>query len=124
MKLLLLALLSLSCASGSTTHIEGTSDAARRAEVRIENNNWAEAKVYLLPGSSMAGKRRIASVGANMRKTAFLRLISPTFRFYVTLLSGERWRSKEWNDQQATCFEVIIHNRLPNSYVIPCRRRR
>lgn len=126
MKLLLaLFLAATACASGNTVHVEGTGGAARRTEVRIENNNWNEARVYLLPSSDVVGRRRIAAVSANMRETAFIRLISPTFRFYVTLLADRSyWVSDVWNDQNYTCFKVVIHNYLAHSYVIPCPRRR
>ena len=123
--LLLAVLLSLTCASGgSTLRIQGTGGDAARVEVRIENNNWSEARVYLLLGAGLAGKRRIATVTASMEETVFLRPISSTFRFYVTFLAERSgWVSEEWNDQSYTCFKVVIHNYLDHSYVIPCPRR-
>ena len=126
MKLLALAtLLSLTCSSGgSIARVQGTGGSAARVEVRVENNNWNEARIYFLPGSGLTGKRRIATVTGNMEETVFLRLISSTFRFYVTFLAERSgWVSEEWNDQFYTCFKVVIHNYLDHSYVIPCPRR-
>ena len=124
-KLAFLLLLAITaCASGSTVRVPSSNDAARRAEIRIENNNWSEARVYLLLGSGVSGRRRIATVFANGKETAFLRLISPTFRFYVTLLAEQNsWVSEEWNDRH-NCFSIVIHNYLAFTYVIPCRQER
>ena len=127
MKLLLLAAaFTIACTSGgSTTHIRGAGEAAPRAEIRIENNNWNQVRVYLLAGADFGGRIRVATVSANTEETVYLRVILPTFRFYVTLLADANyWISEEWNDQQYTCLSVVIHNYLPHSYVIPCRRRR
>ena len=127
MKLLALAtLFSLTCSSsGSIARIQGTRGDAARVEVRVENNNWNEARVYLLTGADLTGRRRIATVTGNMEETVFLRPISPTFRFYVTLLAERSgWVSEEWSDQFYTCFKVVIHNYLDHSYVVPCPRRR
>ena len=126
MKLLALAtLFSLTCSSGgSIARVQGTGGSAARVEVRVENNNWNEARVYLLLGADLTGRRRIATVTASMEETVFLRPISSTFRFYVTFLAERSgWVSEEWNDQSYTCFKVVIHNYLNHSYVIPCPRR-
>ena len=89
-------------------------------EVRIDNDGWREAHVYVLPAGGTMG-RRIATVTSSSRQTVSLRP-SPAFRFYVTFLaSNDRWEdTRVWHGSYP-CLLVVIRSPHAHSYVTPCR---
>ena len=121
MRWAVLALLAACASSGATAH-SGTG--TPRVEVRIENQNWNIARVYVRPEGFSGSAQRVATVSAFSKETAFF-VPPPTFEFYVTFLGDPygRWNDYEvWYDTE-TCLLLVIKNHLAASYAIPCYGR-
>ena len=89
-------------------------------ELRINNEFWADAKVYIRSGSGGRGYR-IANVLSASQGTVWFSPRTETFQFYVTFLAArEKWFDAETWDSDEVCYLVVIRNALPHSYVTPC----
>ncbi len=62
--------------------------------VRIENQNFYDATVYLL---WRGDRRRLGVVGGNSRVTFNSAWYGPAIQVEVNLLAGQRFRSEEWS---------------------------
>lgn len=115
----LLALL-VGCASAGSGMRTAPLDARRgKAEIRIENHNWALARVYV---STFGGApRRIATVNTGSTDTVYVRL-PESITFSVRFLAGPApWvGTTRWSTQQ--CLHLTIENVLYLTFVVPCWR--
>lgn len=119
MRWLVLALLVACGPTVPTTRISGTGNYDPRIEIRIENNNWNLAKVYIRAAYS-GGNSRIATVTSLRPAVVMWKPIFREFVLRVTFLaSPEVWESQVLYDNE-TCFSLVIGNALQHSYAIPC----
>lgn len=94
-------------------------DQRGKVEIRIENNNWSTARVYVAASGSRP--YRIATVNSGRTETKYVR-ISTYFVLRVTLLAGsETWIDfTDWSSNEE-CLRITITNALAFTNVVPCR---
>ncbi len=120
-KLWALVLLGLMACSSVVNRVHGTGHYNARVEVRIINNNWNIAKVYVRPEGFMSLGQRIATLSSNSRETISF-VPTPTFEFHIVLLGDRKssWTGFEvWQDSE-TCLMLEIQVHLAATQAIPC----
>ena len=117
----------LACAPATnTTHIRGTGSPGPGIEnghnlwqLQIENNNWLNAKVYLIPAYSDTGPR-VATVTGLSSAVKNLPLPLSQFRIRVQFLSSNaQWVSDIWSPG-VPCLALTVKSYVASTYVIPC----
>ena len=106
-----------------TTTVRGTGGEAvgddQRWVLRIENNNWLDAKVYLLPAYSSTGPRVATVTGLARRKVRVRRGVG-NFRLRVEFLASSNvWVSDVWSTWEE-CLMLRIQSHIPATYIMPC----
>ena len=87
-------------------------------QLQVENQNWLDAKVYILPDYSAYGHRVIA-VPSLSKSSVQLPRRAATFRIQVRFLASKViWTSQIWGPSEP-CLEVIVANYVPSTYILP-----
>ena len=89
-------------------------------EIRVENQKWSTAKVFIIDISTPQG-RQIAVVPYNIQKTVRER-ISSTFRLQVIFVGGDGiWDGAPWSPNER-CLELTVMHQLGLTNIYPCMR--
>lgn len=107
--------------AGSGPRTQPESPRRGKMEIRIENQNWSIARVYVAANGSKP--RKIATVGTGRIETKFVRINTARFVLVVAFIAaGETWTGfTEWSSEEE-CLHITIMNALFLTNVVPCWR--
>ena len=107
-----------------TSNIRGTGGDRGRDDwvLRVDNNNWSNAKVYLIPAYGGKG-HRVITVNGMTRSEVTMKPRVSTFRFQIEFLASRViWVSQLWGPGEP-CLEIDIRTYIPSTNVFPCWSR-
>ena len=114
----------LSCHTGSLAPPRTEQAPLRHGEVelRIKNNNWSTARIYLVAGTSGGVSVRVATVSSSRPVVKRVRTHLGYYVIKVTLLgSQDQWVGfTEWSAAEE-CLNVVIEHYIHHTTVWPCR---
>lgn len=108
---------------GTGSHDTGRENIRKYAwTLQVDNSNWKNAKIYLIPSYSGSG-RRVMNINGMTRGSVTLSPQASTFRVRVEFLaSSETWTSQTWSPDEP-CLKLDIRSYVDLTNVIPCWNR-